>query len=80
MNAVVAVAQVNGCGVTDLPPLYESIDPDVLNEVVAAVPGVRVHFEYAGRDVTVHGDGVDVDGETNVDVNLEVTVDVDEEA
>lgn len=79
MNVVIAVAQVNGCGATDLPPLYESIDPDVLDEVIAADPGVKIHFEYAGSDVTVHGDGVDVDGETNVGVDVGATVDVDEE-
>lgn len=46
----------------DLPPLYESIDPDALEALFAPTKsgGIRfgrVEFPYAGYDVTVEFDG-----------------------
>lgn len=75
LSVVGAVAEANGCGETDLPPLYGSIDPEVLDEAVTTVPGVEIHFSYAGHEVAVRGDSVDVDGERAVTVDGTLAVD-----
>ena len=63
-RVVQAVAARTGVDPLDLEvPLYESIDPDVLDLVVRTAPGgpdrssVRVEFTYEGLDVTVTADG-----------------------
>lgn len=59
---VTAVAAVEDAAPTDLPPLYESIDPQALDRLVASAAGaeLRLAFEYAGYQVTVHADGIDL--------------------
>lgn len=56
---VETVASAAGRDETDLPMLYESVDPDGLNALVrsGARTGVAVSFLMGGYDVTVHGDG-----------------------
>lgn len=59
---VEAVAAVTGREPTDLPPLADRLDTDALDGLVAEeAPGwdlpVSVSFEYAGVDVTIHGEG-----------------------
>lgn len=41
----------------DLPPLYDVVDPDVLESVVSGLTPDHVTFEYAGYRVTVESDG-----------------------
>ena len=58
---VSAVAEASGVDMFELPPLYEAINPDALNELFTSrsEPAVgEVSFQYAGYDVTVHGSGV----------------------
>lgn len=44
-------------------PLYETVDPDALDKLVASDVQGHVQFTYAGHEVTVHGDGaIVVDG------------------
>lgn len=53
---VTAITAVDGCDPTDLPPLYEAIDPDALTRSFPpnGDGGVdRLVFQYAGYDVTV---------------------------
>lgn len=46
----------------ELPPLYESVDPDGLERLVDSMADGEVSFTYAGHQVTVSDDGtVDVD-------------------
>lgn len=58
-----AVAERKGCSQLQLPLLYDCIDPDALNEVIASVEGssaggsVVVEFEYAEYVVRVVGTG-----------------------
>ena len=49
---------------TDLPPLADTIDPGVLEQVVQSGDGsVSIDFSYLEYDVTVSGDGtIQVDG------------------
>ena len=58
MCAVVsAVAEAEGVDVVDLPPLYNSIDPEALNRVFSSGAVESVEFEYAGYTVVVRGGG-----------------------
>lgn len=58
MCAVVsAVAEAEGVDVVDLPPLYDSIDPDALNNLFSSGAVESVEFEYAGYTVVVRGEG-----------------------
>lgn len=42
----------------DLPPLYESVDPDVLENVVSSSDdSVAIEFEYCDCTVRVEADG-----------------------
>lgn len=54
-----AVADRNGVSQFELPPLYEAIEPAVLETLGAmgADSGQRVGFDYAGYRITVHADG-----------------------
>ena len=64
VSAIVSgVAARTGCGVTDLPPLYDVVDPEALEQVFASPPGSRRQsndgrfvFTYAGCEVMVDGD------------------------
>ena len=55
-----AVETATGVDRLELPPLYETIDPDALNALFlsgSGDPGKQVRFRYAGYSVTVQGDG-----------------------
>lgn len=61
---VSAVADAKDVSTVDIaPPLYDVIDPDALEAVVASMtrrpgePAGRVEFSYSGYEVTVTGDG-----------------------
>ena len=55
-EAVVAtVADRADADPTDLPPLYDAIDPDALDAIFRDGRPGRVSFEYAGYEVTVCG-------------------------
>jgi hypothetical protein len=59
-SAVVdAVAERKGVDTTDLPPLYDSIGPDILEIVDRASDesGQTVTFEYYGYTITLDADG-----------------------
>jgi hypothetical protein len=58
-----AVSAVRGVDVLDLPPLYDAVDPDVIDQLFTNRSGAggvhtgRVTFEYADCTVVVGGDG-----------------------
>lgn len=52
-----AVADAEGVDPVDLPPVFESIDPDALDQVVSRIEG-HVRFDYCGYTVTVDQHGV----------------------
>ena len=64
VSAIVSgVAACTGRGVTDLPPLYDVVDSEALEQVFASPLGSRRHpndgrfvFTYAGCEVVVDGD------------------------
>lgn len=57
-SAVVeAVADHAGVCPTDLPPLYEAVDPGALEALLSRPGPIRVRFSYAGYRVTVLVDG-----------------------
>jgi hypothetical protein len=61
VDAIVeTVASLEGVDPGELPPLYESIDPDVLNTVARGRPSdsdAAVCFVYDGWNICVRGDG-----------------------
>lgn len=65
-TVVETVAAATGTTMEELPPLYQSIDTDALDEVVAprrrgsARSRVTVEFEYQGNEVIVDGETVEV--------------------
>ena len=64
VSAVVSgVAACTGREVTDLPPLYDVVDPEALEQVFASPPGFRrrsndkrIVFTYAGCEIVIGGD------------------------
>lgn len=61
---VTEIADAKGVSPLDVsPPLYEAIDPDALEAVVASMqsqptePAGRLEFAYSGYDVTVTEEG-----------------------
>ena len=61
-TVVLAVAEATGDDPLELPPLYDTIDPDALNKLFDSSTGGavgrsgRVEFAYAGCDVSVRAD------------------------
>ncbi|WP_458205600.1 HalOD1 output domain-containing protein [Haladaptatus sp. NG-SE-30] len=57
-RVVAAVADEADTRTTELPPLYHSIDPDALNEMVERGGNdFTISFSFAGYEVLVDGDG-----------------------
>lgn len=59
-DVVYTVADVSDTDPTDLPPLYDAIDTDALNDLVAGSHDGALRtiaFQYCGYTVTVTGDG-----------------------
>lgn len=57
---VSAVAEVKGSDPVELPPLYEAINPEALNDLFTSRPESAIKmitFQYAGYDIVVRGDG-----------------------
>jgi hypothetical protein len=55
---VAAVADAEGWeSIDDHEPLYERIDPDALDALIASMTDGRVTFSYQGYEVTVDADG-----------------------
>ncbi|MFC6764323.1 HalOD1 output domain-containing protein [Natrinema soli] len=63
VNAVIeAVAEETDSDPLDLPPLYETIEPDALNTLFnSSETSSQVLFQYAGFEVVVQGSEVEVE-------------------
>lgn len=60
---VEAVAEESGTPPDELPPLYDTVDPERLDAIVGGAeddPHRRVEFTYSGFHVTVEGSDVTV--------------------
>lgn len=60
-----AVAAADGVAVSDVPPLYEYVDPDILDKLDAqdTAGNCRLTFQFADHEVTVTQDSqVFIDG------------------
>ena len=54
------VSERTGRDVTKLPPLYETVDPEVLSRLVDSATettSLSIQFTYAGHQVTVDANG-----------------------
>lgn len=58
-KVVKAVAAKTGTDPLELPPLYETIDPDALDALVesSGERSLQLEFQFAGRHVVVDGTG-----------------------
>lgn len=56
VSIVDEVAERSGRDSLDLPPLYDSVDPEALERLVETMSAGEVSFPYAGYDVTVMSD------------------------
>jgi len=57
-DVVESIAAEAGRDPTELPPLYDAIDPDVLTSFVdSASDDASLQFQYCGNVVTVSGSG-----------------------
>lgn len=67
VRVVQEVADVTGTDPLELPPLYEAIDSEALEEICRSdAPSLRVQFSYAGCEVTVRDtDDIDVEGQND---------------
>jgi hypothetical protein len=67
-RVVDALADATGTDPVALdPPLYEVVEPDALDAVVASSDDLSVSFDYGDHRVVVHADGsVTVGGTTDV--------------
>jgi len=52
-TALERIAAREGCDVLELPPLYDTIDPEALTAVLESDAKVSVCFEYCGYRVIV---------------------------
>lgn len=58
---VYTVAEQTNTEPHELPPLYDSIDPDSIDRLLTSMEHGELQFQYAGQAVTVNSDGsVDV--------------------
>lgn len=57
VRVIEAVADAADADPTTMAPLHESIDPDALDQLIAAGMDGQVSFTFGGHAVTVEGDG-----------------------
>ncbi|WP_423744333.1 HalOD1 output domain-containing protein (plasmid) [Haladaptatus sp. SPP-AMP-3] len=55
-DVVFEVAEQANVQPNELPPLYDSIDPDALDTVVASNDDLELSFSFAGYRVTIDGE------------------------
>ena len=51
------VAETTDTDPLELPPLYETIDPDALDALIADMQAGTISFTYTDCEITVHSDG-----------------------
>lgn len=72
-----AVAEQTNTDPVELPPLYDTIDPDALDALLSTLEGGKIEFQYAGHAVRLESDGVvHLTDETESDGGVRMTDDV----
>lgn len=56
-RVVQTVAVASNTAPLDLPPLYQFVDPDALDDLINELNSGDVRLQYAGHVVTVYSDG-----------------------
>lgn len=56
-QVVRTVAETTETDPLELPPLYETIDPDALDALVEDMEAGTISFPYVGHEITVNSDG-----------------------
>lgn len=61
-QVVQIVANRSNTDALDLPPLFDTLDPDSLDTLIREMDDGEVSFDYAGYDITVNSHGaIEVD-------------------
>lgn len=56
-SVIEEVAKEKGVDAVEIPPLYDTIDPNALDSLFQNTDSGSVHFIYCGYDVSVFSDG-----------------------
>lgn len=63
LRVVAAISNALDVKPTSIPPLYDTIDPEALDRLLASEAAVEIVFEYEGHAIEIASDGsVTVDG------------------
>ncbi|NHN40531.1 hypothetical protein G9C85_02615 [Halorubellus sp. JP-L1] len=57
MRVLQSVSAQTGVETLELPPLYDSVDPEALDAIVDDLDEGVIQFQYAGQKVIVQNDG-----------------------
>lgn len=57
-RVIQTVASQSNTDALDLPPLFDTLDPDFLDTLIREMNEGEVSFSYAGFNITVNTDGV----------------------
>ena len=60
LTALDRIAAREGCDPMALPPLSEAVDPEALTTLLESPADVTVRFEYAGYDVVIGPEPLEV--------------------
>ena len=73
MQLIRQVAAYTDTDAVELPPLYDTIDPDALETCITQMEGVDLSFEFAGVPVTVESTGeIELGAESSAATILEI--------
>lgn len=56
-RVLASIADSEGTDILSLPPLYDAVDPDAVEQLVEHGGVTEISFVYHGYDVLVRGDG-----------------------
>ena len=61
-QVIQTVAKQSNTDGLDLPPLFDTLDPDSLDTLIRGMTDGKISFSYAGYDITVNSQGaIEVD-------------------
>ena len=77
-QVVQTVANQSDTDALDLPPLFNTLDPDSLDTLIREMDEGMVSFDYAGYNISVNTNGgVDVDAQPSIGNSVNGAVDDD---
>lgn len=56
-RVIQTVAEITNSEPSELPPLYNAVDPEALDALIEGMPDGEILFTYVGHEVTAKSDG-----------------------